>query len=142
MSQIIEEISKDDTAQSEGSVHASSLVVSVDEFAAREERVVRAIQLVKQERQARIAAEGAAAAAEARVAEAEARATEAESHVARKESHAAQMESRAVQLESALREKEPLHDALQAEIKTLKAERDHVRERVERLLGQLDALEL
>jgi chromosome segregation ATPase len=135
MSQIVEELSKQDAGRSEGSARASALVVSVDEFAALEERVVRAIQLVKQERQARTAAESAAAQAEARAAQAEARATQAESHASDKASHAAQ-------LESELREKEPLHDALQAEIKTLKAERDHVRERVERLLGQLDALEL
>jgi chromosome segregation ATPase len=128
MSQIVEELSKSEMDQSEGSDHPSALAVSVDEFAALEERVVRAIQLVKQERQARLAAEGTAAQAEARLVLAE--------------SHAAQMESRAAQLESELRHKEPLLDALQAEIKTMKAERDHVRERVERLLGQLDALEL
>ena len=149
MSQIIEELSKQVTGQSEGSAHPSALVVSVDEFAALEERVVRAIQLVKQERQARTVAEGAAAEAEARALQAEARAAQeeiraiqAETHAEQKEFQVAQLESRAAQLESELREKEPMLGALQAEIKTMKAERDHVRERVERLLGQLDALEL
>jgi len=33
-------------------------------------------------------------------------------------------------------------DQLEKDINALRAERDHVRERVERLLGQLDALEL
>ena len=33
-------------------------------------------------------------------------------------------------------------EQLQAEVKALRDERDHVRQRVERLLAQLDALEL
>ena len=36
----------------------------------------------------------------------------------------------------------PLVEQLQKEVKALSAERDHVRQRVERLLWQLDALEL
>ena len=43
-----------------------ALSVSVDDFAALEERILRAVNLVKQERQARSAAEASASQAEAR----------------------------------------------------------------------------
>lgn len=81
--------------------------LSADEFAALEDRIRRAVEQLKQERQAR-------AAAEERAAQAEAQLQEQESHLAQ----------------------------LQMEIDALHAERDHVRQRVERLLAQLDALEL
>jgi hypothetical protein len=83
------------------------LSLSVDEFGALEERVLRAVNLVKRERLAR--------------SEAEERAAQAEVH---------------------LRDQAPLVDRLQAEVHTLRTERDQVRQRVERLLTQLDALEL
>jgi hypothetical protein len=86
---------------------SGALAVSGDEFAALEERVQRAVNLVKRERQSRAAAEERAALAEAQ-----------------------------------LREQGPLVEHLQNELNVLRAERDHVRQRVERLLGQLDALEL
>jgi chromosome segregation ATPase len=44
--------------------------------------------------------------------------------------------------EAQLREQAPLVEHLQKELNALRAERDHVRQRVERLLAQLDALEL
>jgi chromosome segregation ATPase len=81
--------------------------LSVDEFSELEERVLRTVSLVKQERQARAAAEERANAAEAVISK----------HT-------------------------PLVDRLQAEIQTLRTERGHVRQRVEKLLAQLDALEL
>jgi hypothetical protein len=86
---------------------SSALTLSVDEFSALEERIVRAVNLVKRERQARAAAEECAAKAEAQ-----------------------------------LREQAPLAENLQKEVSALRGERDHVRQRVERLLSQLDALEL
>ena len=86
---------------------SSALTLSVDEFSALEERVLRTVNLVKQERQARAAAE-----------------------------------ERAAQVEDKLREQAPLAERLQAEVSALRGERDHVRQRVERLLAQLDALEL
>ncbi len=88
-------------------VEPAALAVSVDEFAALEERIRRAVELVKRERQARAAAEERAAKAEEKL-------------------HA---ESQAV-------------EQLQNELHALRAERDQVRQRVERLLAQLDALEL
>jgi chromosome segregation ATPase len=92
----------------------ASLAVSADDFAALEERIRRAVELVKRERQAR-------ADAEARSAELEARVTQAEAQV---------------QAQSSLLEQ------LQNDSNALHAERDQVRQRVERLLKQLDTLEL
>jgi chromosome segregation ATPase len=91
-----------------------ALAVSADDFAALEERIHRAVELVKRERQTR-------AEADARSAELEARATQAEAQV--------QAQSSSI---------EQLHSELHA----LRAERDQVRQRVERLLKQLDTLEL
>ena len=83
------------------------LALSVDDFSALEERVLRTVNLVKHERQARAAAE-----------------------------------ERAAKAELELSEQAPLTERLQSEVKVLHTERDHVRQRVERLLAQLDALEL
>lgn len=85
---------------------AEALTVSVDDFAALEERVLRAINLVKRERLARAAAEERAAQAESRLAE---------------EMETAKNHNR--------------------EIESLRGEREAVRQRVEKLLAQLDALE-
>lgn len=85
----------------------AALAVSVDEFAALEERIRRAVELVKRERQARAAAEERVSIAEAQ--------------------QFAQS---------------PVIEQLKSEVNALRAERDHVRQRVERLLAQLDALEM
>ena len=95
-------------------VEPAALAVSADDFAALEERIRRAVELVKRERQAR-------AGAEARSAELEARVTQAEA---------------LVQAQS------PLMEQLQNELHALREEREQVRQRVERLLKQLDTLEL
>jgi len=86
---------------------SNSLALSADDFSALEERILRAVELVKAERQARSAAEERAAKAEAQ-----------------------------------LTGQAPIVNQLKEEVNTLRAERDHVRQRVERLLSQLDALEL
>jgi hypothetical protein len=91
----------------EPKAESGALALSGDDFSALEERILRAVDVVKRERQARAAAEERANAAE-----------------------------------TALREQAPLAEHLQKEVSALHAERDHVRERVERLLSQLDALEL
>jgi len=63
--------------------------------------------------------------------------------VVRRERHArAAAEERAARAESQLHEQVPIVEQLEKEVSLLRAERDHVRERVERLLAQLDALEL
>lgn len=84
-----------------------SLTLSANDFSALEERILRAVELVRRERQARTAAE-----------------------------------ERAVLAEERLREQAPLVEQLEKDLNLLRAEREHVRERVERLLGQLDALEI
>ena len=94
-------------APAEPHVESNALMLSVDEFSALEERILRTVNLVKQERQARVAAEERANAAEEQIGK-----------------HA------------------PLVEQLEAEIHTLRTERGHVRQRVEKLLAQLDALEL
>jgi chromosome segregation ATPase len=51
-------------------------------------------------------------------------------------------EERAITLQTQLREQAPLAEQLQKEINALREERAQVRQRVERILSQLDALEL
>lgn len=85
----------------------AALALSAADFSALEERVVRTVDLVKKERQARLAAE-----------------------------------ERAAKAETQLGEQVPVVDQLKQEIRSLRTERDQVRQRVERLLKQLDALEL
>ncbi len=84
-----------------------TLALSVDDFSSLEERILRAVNLVKRERTARSSAEERAAQAEAR-----------------------------------LNEQTAAAERLQQEVASLRSERDHIRLRVEKLLGQLDALEL
>ena len=107
--------------QQAGREESVALAVSADDFSALEERVRRAVEVVKRERQAR-------SAVEARVAELESRASEAE--------------ARAAQAESQLQAQSPIVERLESEMSALRTERDQVRQRVERLLAQLDALEL
>ena len=91
----------------ETAADSGALALSADEFSALEDRIRRAVGQLKQERQARAAAE-----------------------------------ERAAQAEAQLHEQAPQLAQLQKEIDALRAEREHVRQRVERLLAQLDALEL
>ncbi len=85
----------------------STLALSVDDFKSLEERILRAVEMVKRERLARAAAE-----------------------------------ERATQAEAQLHEQAPRIEEMEKELHALKGERDHVRQRVEQLLSQLDALEL
>jgi chromosome segregation ATPase len=112
----------------ETNVDSGSLALSADDFSGLEQRVLRAIELVKRERQER-------ATTEARAVHAEERLTQAEERLA-------QTETRATQAEAQLREQGSVAEQMQSELNALKAERDHVRGRVERLLQQLDGLEL
>jgi predicted nuclease with TOPRIM domain len=83
-----------------------ALTVSADDFSALEERVLRAVALVKRERQTRVAAE-----------------------------------ERATLAETLFDEQSQRLEKTEGEVAALKAERDAVRQRVERLLSQLDELE-
>lgn len=91
---------------------SGTLSVSADDFSALEERILRAVNLVKRERMERASAEERALAAEARI------------------------EEQAEVAENLRRESENQ----QKEIENLRGEREQVRQRVERLLSQLDAL--
>lgn len=84
-----------------------ALSVSVNDFAGLEERVLRAVALVKQERQARTVAE-----------------------------------QRAERAESSLNDLNQKNEQMQNELNALRAEREQVKTRVDRLLEQLDTLEL
>jgi hypothetical protein len=92
----------------------SLTVFSVDDFAALEERVLKAVSLVRRERQGHAAAEERARALEAQL----------------------------LQLEAKVQSQVPAITKLQQEIDSLRVEREQVRQRVDRLLSQLDALEL
>jgi hypothetical protein len=85
-------------------------VLTAGDFAALEERVLRAVDVVRRERHARIAAE----------------------------ERAATLETELAQLQS----ETPAVELLRQEVESLRVEREQVRLRVERLLSQLDALEL
>jgi hypothetical protein len=91
----------------EPAAQGANLALSPDDFSALEERILRAVDLVKR---------GRAAHAEA--------------------------EERAAQAEIRMREQAPLVEHLQKEVNALRSERDQMRQRVEKLLVQLDALEL
>jgi chromosome segregation ATPase len=101
-------------SEPEQSSASATVSLSAHDFTALEERIVRAVELVRRERQLRTEAEARAAQAEARV------------------EHA----------DSERREQMAASDDLSKELAALRAERNEVRERVERLLSQLDALEL
>jgi hypothetical protein len=100
---------------------SSILGVTAHDFSVLEERVLRAVDVVRRERQARASAEERAVQAEERAVQAEERAAQAE---AQSSDHTSIIEQH------------------EKDLGALRAERDQVRQRVERLLGQLDALEL
>jgi uncharacterized coiled-coil protein SlyX len=93
-------------AQAEAA-QAAHLALSPDDFSALEQRILRAVDLVKRGRVAHAAAE-----------------------------------ERAVQAEVRVREQAPLVEHLQKEVNALRAERDEMRKRVEKLLQQLESIEL
>ncbi len=101
------EVAESEQPPQEQAAEPETLAVSVDDFSALEERILRAVDLVRRERATRTEAEG-----------------------------------RAAQTEALLREQTSRMEQTQKEVESLRAERDHVRQRVERLLAQLDALEL
>lgn len=121
---------------------AAALAVSVDDFSALEERVRRTVGLVKREREARAAAEHRAMELEARAVQAEARHAELEMRATNAEARHADLEARAAQAEAQIHAQSPKVEQLESELKALHAEREQVRQRVDRLLKELDALEL
>jgi len=97
--------------------------VSVDEFQALEQKVLRAVEVVKRERGARAAAEAEVVSLRQQLASQE-------------EAAQSNIQSAISQLESAQREKE----AVESQVAALNEERDGVRERVERMIHQIDEL--
>jgi chromosome segregation ATPase len=97
--------------------------VSVDEFQALEQKVLRAVEIVKREREARTAAEAEVASLREQLA--------AQEEKARDQLQAA--ENRAQQLE---REKQ----TAESEVVALNKDRDNVKQRVEKMLQQMDEL--
>jgi uncharacterized coiled-coil DUF342 family protein len=90
--------------------------VSVDEFQALEQKVLRAVEIVKRERDARAAAEAEVASLRRQLAD--------------------QAETAQSQATAAQREKE----AVESQVAALNEERDGVRQRVERMMHQIDEL--
>src|ERR1700679_3578989 len=84
----------------DGASGAGNLTLSANDFSALEQRILRAVEVVRRERLARNLAE-----------------------------------ERASRAEVQLREQLPHVEQLEKDLNALRAERDHVRERVERLLG-------
>jgi chromosome segregation ATPase len=121
----------------------SAATISVDEFLALEQKVLQTVALIKQEREGRQAAEAARQAAEA------ARATvDAELAMARQLLEQAQMKITSLEQRVAAQAQEIAAQAQQiasthaaeSTVKALEQERDMVRQRVEKMLGDLDAL--
>ena len=95
--------------------------VSVDEFQALEQKVLRAVEIVKREREARAAAEAEVAALREQLAA---------------QAGAAQR----VRLSRAARRRLREKEAAESQIAALNQERDTVRQRVEKMLQQMDEL--
>jgi hypothetical protein len=97
--------------------------VSVDEFQALEQKVLRAVEIVKREREARAAAEAEVAALKEQLA--------TQAGAAASDVQAAESRAQAVQREK---------DAAESQVAALNQERDAVRQRVEKMLQQMDEL--
>jgi len=97
--------------------------VSVDEFQALEQKVLRAVEVVKREREARAAAEAEIVSLRSQLAD---QATAAHG----------QLEAVQSQATAAQREK----DAIEGQVAALIQERDAVRQRVEHMMHQIDEL--
>jgi hypothetical protein len=97
--------------------------VTVDEFQALEQKVLRAVEIVKRERDARAAAEAEVASLRAQL--------EAQAGAVASEVQAAESRAKLSQ-----REKE----AAESQVASLNQERDAVRLRVEKMLQQMDEL--
>jgi uncharacterized membrane protein len=107
----VKEIHRMSTTAPTAAVQGQS--ISADEFQALEQKVLRTVELIKAEREAREAEHQARQAAEAEVAT----------------------------LRAQLQSQESRAGVVEDEILTLRRERDTVRQRVEKMLRQLDELE-
>ena len=114
--------------------------ISVDEFQALEQKVLRAVEIVKREREARSAAEAEIASLRQQLAAQAEAAQTAQSQISSAQSQAdavqGQIQAAQSQVQAAQREKA----ATEGQIAALIQERDAVRQRVERMLHQMDEL--
>lgn len=114
----------------------SASTISVDEFLALEQKVLQTVALIKQEREARHAAETAKAAVDADLAMARQLLEQAQAKMEALEQRvAAQAEELAAQAQLIVSS-----HAAASTVRALEQERDMVRQRVEKMLGDLDAL--
>lgn len=121
----------------------SASTISVDEFLALEQKVLQTVALIKQEREARQLAEAARHAAETAKA-----AVDADLAMARQLLEQAQAKIEALEQRVAAQAEElaaqaqliASSHAAASTVKALEQERDMVRQRVEKMLGDLDAL--
>ena len=97
--------------------------VSVDEFQALEQKVLRAVEIVKREREARAAAEAETAALREQLA--------GQAGTAKSQLQAAESRAHAAERDKA---------ASESQIAALNQDRDAVRQRVEKMLQQMDEL--
>lgn len=106
---------------------STSAPISADEFQALEQKVLRAVEIVKREREARATAEAEVASLQQQLAEgrAELERQQAE-HTAEREAAAALLDQHS--------------STSQAQLSALQEEREQVRQRVEKMLQQMDEL--
>ncbi|HEX9202289.1 MAG TPA: hypothetical protein VF865_22225 [Acidobacteriaceae bacterium] len=98
--------------------------MSVDEFQALEQKVLRAVEIVKREREGRAAAEAEVASLREQLA-----------------AQAAAGQSQVVAAESRVQAAQREREAAERQIAALNQDRDAVRQRVEKMLQQMDELE-
>ncbi len=106
---------------------STSAPITADEFQALEHKVLRAVEIVKRERDARASAEAEIAQLQQKLAE---QAAELEQH---KADHATTLQAHADELNQHT-------SSTQAQIEALHQERTEVRQRVEKMLQQMDDL--
>lgn len=121
------------------------ITIAADDFSALEQRVLRTVELLKSEREAKAAVEERIREAEQRIAETDQRVQTLEASVQSLEETGLNAEQRIVTLEDQLSESEQkvaqLNDenaAAHSQIEALGGERDNIRGRVEKLLKHLD----
>ncbi len=106
---------------------STSAPISADEFQALEQKVLRAVEIVKREREARAAAEAEVTRLQQQIAQGAAELDQARAdHAAELDAHAALLDQHRA--------------ASQAQLSALEQERSEVRQRVERMLQQMDEL--
>ncbi len=116
---------------------STSPTISTDEFQALEQRVLRAVDIVKREREARAAAEADITRLKAETATLEQQLTDAQTHATTLEDDLKSQKEHIANQEAAHADAKR---SSEAELAALHNERADVRQRIERLLGQTDDL--